>query len=344
MNLKSVLTTATFFLLLNAAAQQNNIAEALSITAGGTFGKSKIAPKLTKLGIAQVTVDFKQMSTKAISKTEKKQGLFGKTAGKSATASVTAYLETTDGELENSDYVEITNHFYYYLQRKLKESGIDTVAWSAVAATDFFTDNAKEKNDDNEEEKKKGNSWISYNAFNGSTMFNGNGGMAFLKMKKNSKMCDAIDAPTIFVYATVEFADIDVNVDVKTGGYKSTWTPGASSQTTTMSSKTSVGAVMKVAAMNGMQSCYLSNHKEQAENINVVADIPAEMDYATSLTEDPARAEKRSKIFHIGLSKKMESDPVVITTTKDKYKAAAKKALEKYADAMVAKFMAMKKD
>jgi hypothetical protein len=348
--MKTPLTITLYLLFFSVTSlaqpgdQEKDLAEAIEVSAGGTFGKPKILPKADKLAIVQVSVDFKQMTTKSVQKTEKKQGLIGKTPGKSATASVTAYLETADGELSASDYQEITHYFYYYLQKKLKESGIDTVAWSAVSNTEFFKDNEKEKPETNEEEKSKGNSWVTYNAFNGGTMYNGQGGFAFTKLKKTSKMCDDLGAPVLFVHTTVDFADLDVAVDVKTSGYQSTWTP-SSSQTTTMKSETKVKAFMKIPAFTERtEYSYVVNDKNAAENVNVKTELPAEMNYATELTEDPSRAEKRSKVFSVSLSKKMESDPVVISTTKENYKAAAKKALEKYADAFVAKLKQMKKD
>jgi hypothetical protein len=344
MNLKSVLTAATFFLLVTATAQENNLAEAINIGAGGTFGKAKILKKADKLVLAQVTVSFKQMTTKAVQMTEKKRTLFGKTPGKSATASVTAYLETTDGELADADYLEVTNHFHNYFQVKLKEAGIDTVAWAGISNTEFFKDNLKEKDDDNEEEKSKGNAWVTYNAYNGATLFKKPTQLAFLRLKKAAKLCDEFGGPALFVNTTVDFADLDVAVDVKTSGYKSTWTPN-SSQTTTMKSETKVRAFMKIPALTDrLDYSYLINEKQAAENISLGNELPAELDYATALTEDPERATKRSKFFSVSLSKKMESDPVVISTTKEKYKTAAKKALEKYADAFVARLLQMKKD
>lgn len=344
MHLKSVLTAISFFCVFTATAQENNLAEAIDITAGGTFGKAKILKKTNKLVLAQVAVAFKQMTTKAVQMTEKKRTLFGKSPGKSATASVTAYLETTDGELNDNDYLEVTNHFHNYFQVKLKEAGIDTVAWAGISNTEFFKDNLKEKEDDNEEEKSKGNSWVTYNAYNGALFFKKPTQLAFLRLKKAAKLCDEFDGPALFINTTVDFADLDVAVDVKTSGYKSTWTPN-SSQTTTMKSETKVRAFMKIPALTDRaEYSYLINEKQAAESISIANELPAEVDYATSLVEDPERATKRSKFFSVSLSKKMESDPVVISTTREKYKAAAKKALEKYADAFIAKLLQLKKD
>jgi hypothetical protein len=334
---------SSFFSLVKAqSGSNNNLAEALSFSVGSTFGKAKILKKVDKLVLAQVTVSFKQMTTKAVQMTEKKRTLFGKSPGSSATASVTAYLETSDGELGSSDYLEITNHFYYYFQHKLKAAGIDTVGWDMVSNADLFKDNAKEKSEENEEEKSKGNSWVTYNAFNGSTMFGRSKSAAFLRMKKAGRMCEDLGGPALFINTVVDFADLDVSVNVNSGGYRSTWTPNAS-QTTSMKSQTKVTAYMKIPnLMENFESSFLINEKLNAESISVKDQLPAEADFATEISEDPARATKRSKFFSVSLSKKLESTPVVITTTREKYKVAAKKALEKYADAFVAKTLQMK--
>ena len=46
------------------------------------------------------------------------------------------------------EYDAITNHFYSYFQKKLKEGGIDTVGWNAVTAHEFY----QKVSDDDEKE------------------------------------------------------------------------------------------------------------------------------------------------------------------------------------------------
>lgn len=348
MTIKNILTIAlSIFIAKGINAQtdeQKQMAEAIKITGGGTFFKPKIMPSLSKLALAQVTVNFKTVSTKSVTKVEKKQGIFGKQVGSAATASITSYLETTDGELDEKDYQEVVNHFYSYFQRKLKENNIDTVGWDKISATDFYKDGDKEK-DDNEEEKAKGNSWISHSAHNGNELFNGKTGFAFMKGKKAGKMCEEVDAPVAFIHTTVDFADLDVDVNIKSNAYKSTWTPNATN-TTSFDSKSKVSAIMKISSMieSGNYLSMLINEKMHQENITLNESVPSDADYATEMVKDPSRAEKRSKVFRVSLSKKMESTPVVISTTKEKYKAAAKQALERYADTFIAKALVLKKD
>jgi hypothetical protein len=123
-----LLFTHTLLLLLfslSALAQlsevDKSLAEAIEIGAGGTFGRAKSLKKTDKLILAQLSVSFKQMTTKALQMTEQKRTLFGKTAGKSATLSLTAYLETNESELSNIDYLERINHFYQYFHSTSKE-------------------------------------------------------------------------------------------------------------------------------------------------------------------------------------------------------------------------------
>lgn len=324
-----------------AAQAQQPDPDALAIAVGGSFAKPKILPKLDKLGIAQVSVDFKQVTSKAVTKTEKKLTPFGKANGASATASLTAYLETTDGELTDADYQEITDHLYYYLQQKLKENGIDTVAWSAVTATNFYKDGKEpDETKAGEEEKKNGQSWVSYSAFHGNSMYNGGPvSFAFGKIKKASNFSEDLGAPVAFFHTTVDFVEIIADVDVSSHSNHDYFDPAI---ITTYKSKTQAGALMKVPANAGLSLFW--NQKSQSEMLTVAKDIPAGVKYESTLDQDPGRAEKRSKLFAISLSKKMESVPVVISTTREQYKMAAKKALENYADDFIAKIKAVKKD
>ena len=315
--------------------------DALAVGVGGTFAKPKIIPRLDKLGIAQVSVDFKQVTSKSVMKNEKKATIFGKANVASATASLTAYLETTDGELTDADYQEVADHLYYYLQSRLKENGIDTVAWSTITATDFYKD-GKEASESaaGEEEKKNGQSWVSYSAFRGNSMYNGGPTVfAFGKIKKASNFAESIGAPAAFFHTTVDFVEILIDLDVRTHRSYQYYDP---TDVTVYKSQTQAGALMKVPANGGLTLFW--NEKSQAEMLTIAKDIPAGVKLESTVSQDPARAEKRSKLFAIYLSKKMESVPIVISTTREQYKMAAKKALEQYADDFIAKVKAMKKD
>lgn len=320
-------------------SQNADLAKAMSVEVGGTFGKSKIIPKLEKLGLAQLTVTYKNISTKSVTKTEKKRTLIGKENVARGTASVSAYLNITDEELNDSDYQEITDYFYTYFQKVLKQNNIDTVSWSAISESDFFKNGKDNKGKNDGDDKTQAS--VTYNANMGNTMYNGKLGFAFGKGKKAASFSEQVGAPLAFIYTTVEFADLVAEIDIKTRSNRNAWSPSYISYApvTKMKTKTTVEAIMKIPTNSG--TSLFVNEKYQSENIITIGDIQAEMDYAVELSEDRSLLKKKSTFF--SFSKKIESNPVVISTTKDAYKKAAKKALEKYADAFIAKAKQMKK-
>lgn len=101
----------------------------------------------------------------------------------------------------------------------------------------------------------------------------------------------------------------------------------------------SVGANVKVAANTGMLMFY--NHKNQSESMNNVKDVTAGVSFASSVKENPDREKlaKKDNLF----AKDFNMTPVVISTTKEAYKEAVRKALQNYADLFVAKIMFSKK-
>lgn len=332
------------FMTICSYGQQTS-ADAFTLSAGGTFGKSKIPKELNKLGIAEFRVKYYSVITKSSTLRESSRSAFGRTQGKAVTGKVSSYLETTDGDLVDADFVEITNHGYNYFTKKLKENGIDTVAWNTIEGTEFYIDNGKEKvEDDQEDDQANGNAASTYNAFNGNTMYGGKIGSFSMRGKKVSRMSEAAGAPLLYANIALEFADIDIDLSVKTGGaYKSSWTPSTSHSSTAMSSETKVVPLMKIT--NNIKGLYsiLVNDNNRMETVGLSRDIWAEQDYATKVFNDEARAEKKkNKFFSVSLSKKLVSTPVVIETTRAQYKAAAKKALERYADGLIAKFLEMK--
>lgn len=307
-------------LISNLMYAQLTDADKLEIGVGGSFAKPKIIPKLNKLAIAQIAVSYKLFSEQ---KTAGKDKASGKTAG----AKVAAYLETTDGELSDTDFQEVTDYFYSYFQKKLKANGIDTIAWSEIVAKDFYKSGeekiVEEKGEKDVKDQVKSIAHKGNNLYGGATAF------AFGKIKKASKFCEELDAPAGFFNVTVDFADVLVNVDVKTvqgGSYIS------------YKYNSSVTPEMKVVP--SVFSLFW-NEKSQAESLFMNGDIKSEFSYSDKITEDVSKARS-------GLAKQFafrkEMTPVLIETTREKYKTAAKKALEKYADAFVAKTNGLRKD
>lgn len=292
--------------------------------------KSKLLKNAKKLSIPQFLVHYKLVTTaKAIGQDRSERTVAG--------ARVTAYLEITDGELTDADFLEITNYGYNYLQRALKASGIDTVAWSAVTATDFYQkagddDDEKEKNDSKQE--KGSQTWVTSNANNGTILHKGMIGFAFGKGKRAMKFCDDVGASAAYFDITVDFADVQVSVEVKTIPKKDLalgWYYPASTKT---KYTWGVNPDMRVGQTDGGMIMF-GDRKGGAEIMLIGGrDIPAGVRYIDNISEDASKARS-------GLAKQFafrkELTPVVIETTKDKYKMGAKKALEVFADAFVKK-------
>lgn len=190
-----------------AQGEAEKNAEALTIGVGGTFGKPKILNHMENLAIPQVTINYKLTTTERV--TSKDKG-----SGQIAGAKITAYLETTDGELTTADFQEVSDYFYSYFQKALKAGGIDTLAWSKIIAEDFYKE-ADEKKADEDQAKKGGQVWVANNANNGNTIYGGKTGFAFGKGMRAVKFAKALDAPTGYFYLTVDFADVTVGLDIK---------------------------------------------------------------------------------------------------------------------------------
>ena len=316
--------------------------ESLDVAVGGTFGKSKIIPRLDKLAIAQASIYFKNITTREV--VEHERGALGrrKTDGGSVAGRITAYLQITDGELTEADYQELADGFYSYLSAQLNAAGVSTVDWNTIAATDFHREEGKDLDDvkkDLDAMKKKGQVYTAVNANKGNVLFKYNidgginPGFAFGKIKKANRFSETVGAPVVFMHLTVDFADIWLDGDVRTGT-KETRTSFYTKITKTKKWKmdSEVGADMKVTPA-GLSMFW--NEKAQTENLVVKQDIHSGEAFASAVSEDAEKEKLRAKdnIF----AKDFNLTPVVISTTKAQYKAAAKKALEVYADAFVAK-------
>ena len=323
--------------------------ESMKVAVGGTFGKSKIIPRLDKLAIAQASIYFKTASTSEV--IENERGVFGqrKSGGGSVAGRITAYLEITDGEMTQEDYQVLADGFYAYLGKQLAASGVTAVGWESIAATDFYKNEGKELDDirkDESEMKKKGQIYTVVNSNQGNSLYRYNisGGIspsfAFGKIKKASRFSEDLGASVVFMHLTVDFADIWLDGDVKTANSRQEtmfYTKVTSSKKFKMDAE--VGADVKVTT-NGLSMFW--NEKSQTENLNVIKDISSNMPFSAGVSQDANREvlRKKDNLF----AKDFNMTPMVVTTTKAQYKAAAQKALENYADTFVAKVKMSKKD
>lgn len=317
------LKVAVFLFLSNLIFAQSSDADKIQI-----LSKPKLIAKLEKLAIPQVTVKYKLVSTAKTIGKDKRSGVV-------AGAKLSAYLETTDGELTTSDFQEITDAFYAYFQNKLKSNNIQTVDWSTITATDFY------QSQEDKEDKKKSkneNTWIQVSANNGKEIYGG--GIAFImgKAKKSAKFCEELGATAGYFYLTVDFADLLLDMSVNQSTTETMFT-----STTTRSKKYTwaVNPVIQIdSPLNGLNQydfTMLTNEKMGVAEMSIVREpIQGTLKYADNASEDSSKLKNSLWAF------RKEMQPVVVETTRAKYKAAAKEALQKYADAFVAKALQLK--
>jgi hypothetical protein len=293
--------------------------EKFSIIVGGTFAKPKIIPAMDRIALAQLRVNYKMTTTARAQSNPKKDDVI-------AGVKITASLETTDGQLTPADFQEVTNYFYSYFQKSLKDSGIDTVAWSKIAASDFYqsgADDTKEKTGDD----GSSNVYFTSIANKGNLLYGGFIGFAFGKGKKATNFCEEMGAPAGFFNVTVEFADILIDIDVDTKESRDMYYI-----TKTRSFKYNSAVKPNVKVIPGGQKglSMFWNDKSQSEGLSQLKDMEGAGGYQTNMSQDASRMKNNPFRFA------KEMTPVVIETTREQYKAAAKKALENYANEFIA--------
>lgn len=337
------------FVLLGRTQDEKTVDETFKMYVGGSFAKAKMFGKMEKIALAQTSIYFKTVTTREV--IEQERGAFGrrKTDGGSVAGRLTAYLQTTDGELTDADFQQLADDFYKYLTAKLQENGVGSADWASISNAEFYKEQGMEVEDikkDMNEMKKKGQIYAHINSNKGNTLwrYNINGGIspgfAFGKAKKAAKFSEEVGGDLAFMHIIVDFADIILDGDVQTGQKTNYGAGGITTITKTKKWKmdASVGANLKVVP-GGMSMFY--NDKNQTESMGVNREISSGVQFATSVEEDPEKQKLGNKdnIF----AKDFNMTPVVISTTKEKYKAAAKKALENYADMFVLKIKYSKK-
>ncbi len=332
MNKKILLAVAALFALGTSIAQKKKDgAQEKTDASRFRWEQSKIVPKIKKLAITELTVNYKLTTT---AKTIAQERSSGKIAG----ARVTAYLEFTDGEPSQDDFQGITDHFYSYFQKKLKANGIDTVGWNQMTASEFYQ---KIGDDDEKDDSKKeggGNEWIVCTANKGKIVHHGAAGFAGGKGKRAMEFAKEFGTAASFK-VNVDFADVAVNLDIKTTERKNLFDGWYYPEVTTQKYTWGVHAQMMVGDQDNKQWTYIWGSKGWPEFLYQWNDIPVEGNYATSMTEDVSKARS-------GLAKQFafrkELTPMLIQTTRDKYKAAATHAVEKWADAFVERAVMMR--
>ncbi len=331
--MKKLITFFTVIVLTGSLlyAQKKKDDEVIKITAPGTGAKPKIIPSLTSLAVAQVKVSYKLSSTTRTVTQEKKIGGGGHVAG----AKVRCFLETTDGELTEDDFQSITDNFYSYFSNKLKENNINPVDWSAITATDFYQSGAEKPT--NDKNQKPDNVSISNTANKGNVLYGGSFAFAFGKQKKASAFCKEVNAPAGFFNLTVDFADVLVDLDIKSTEYQDLGNGWYRPATEKKKYSWAVEPDIKVMASDANSFTLFWNEKTQSETMTVAKDISGDKSYGDKITEDPGAVTRPAFGFYKDLA------PVTIETTKAKYITAAEKALDNFADEFVAEVLKMHK-
>lgn len=303
---------------------QKQDAEKIKLMLAGTFAKPRILPGLQKFAVAQLSITYKLNTSESVIGKERSTGAM-------AGAKLKAFLETTDGELTQEDFQEITDYFYHSFQKKLQAAGVDTVAWSAVANTDFY-----KSQDDRKPEFDKEQITISTNANNGNTLWGGKTGFAFGKIKKAMRFCNELGADAGYFYLTLDFADILLDVKINSGEKQNMF---FIEKTRTFKYSGTVIPQMIISANTGANAALsmLMNEKGGTETLVITNNLEGDGTYSDKVSQDPARLKRNLFAFAKSLN------PVVIETTRAKYKAAAKQSLDKYADAFIAKSFLLKK-
>lgn len=331
------LILCVLFASVTAMAQKKKDAPAEKSDASRfKWEESKLIPKLEKLAITELTVNYKlTTTTRTVVQEKSSRNIAG--------ARVTAYLETTDGELTDADFQGITDHFYNYFQKKLKENGIDTVGWATVTASDFYQKiggDDDEKDADDSKKEGGGNKWVVSTANKGKNVHSGQAGFAGGKGKRAMEFTKDLGCTAASFKVNVDFADVMVNLDLKTterhdlaGGW---YYPA----TTTTKYTWAINPEFRVGDQETKHWTMIWASKGWPEFLIQWSDIPVAGIYAESVTEDVSKARS-------GLAKQFafakELTPVLIQTTRDKYKTAATHAIEKWVDAFVARAVQMRK-
>jgi tetratricopeptide (TPR) repeat protein len=285
----------------------------------GTFGKPSVAKKTSRLALSQVRVHYKIVTTRAVETRDNG-------------ARVTVYL---DGAMTHEDLQALTDEFYLTLRRKLSALGIEFVPWEEIAKTEYYNnreDATAEKNDINAD-GGNGQAWISYTANKGPVFYRygvdqtkafGSELLAFGKMKKIGKMSEALDADFATLDAVVDFTSIELAASKDT-----VWQDGTK--------YLKYGADYNIAAMMSVPQSYalFVNRKLGFDQYASKLPVGQRDFFSEKPYEDANKASYKTKTI-FGDSK-FAFTPVVIEAKRELYLAAARRALELYADIFVEK-------
>ncbi|MBX2940405.1 MAG: hypothetical protein KF880_10075 [Ferruginibacter sp.] len=342
-----ILTAVCMGITCWSAAQKSE--DFLDYQKSGTFSKPTIMKNMKTIAIAQNTVFFKTISTADFVKNERNAIGGRKSGGATVKAKLSAFLEFSDEDPTVEDYQKLTDDFHRYLNQKLTDAGVSVVDWAKITDHSFYKEKDKDEEETPELTSKKENAYYKINALKGNTLLRyrpfGNGmnvGFAFMRAKRAADFSGDLKAPVLYLHTVVDFCDILVTADVKSVSKYSLDHTTIDAFNKKYKANGTVIANTKIAGWHTWDGqpmggrVYLTE-KNKTDVFMFKADIPSGLPYATELIKDASKMNQRRPVFGLTIGKKMDLIPVAIVTTKANYLAAAKKALEQFADQWVAR-------
>jgi hypothetical protein len=300
---------------VNAQPALSKIAdETFMFLKAGTFAKPGISKNTNKLALSQVRVHYKFITTEM-------------NMSKGTSARVTAYLES---DVTEKDLQMLTEEFYQNLQRKLGSLGIEFVGWDKIQATEYYKDRitATEENKRLNGDVKNGQGWLSITANGGPVFlrFNPNDAateiVAYGKQKKIRKFCEEVEAPMATLDAVVDFAGIEIGISSGSG---SKYVLGGVKTSSYRKANWSVIPAMMV----NMGNASFFDEKMKYDGYAVKHPIVSSEYFSPKPYEDATKAALTTQRF---FGTTFTATPVVIETKRDLYLAAARDALNLYAE------------
>lgn len=321
MKIKFFALISILFLQPGAFAQSfEKIADdTIQYVKSGTFAKPDVAKKTNRLALSQVRVHYKIVTTRAAETRDNG-------------ARVTVYL---DGAMTNEDLQKLTDEFYIILQRKLAALGIEFVDWDAITKTEYYNNREEVTAEKNNVYADGGNgqAWVSFTANRGPVFYRynvdqtklfANELLAYGKMKKIGKMAESLAADFASFDAVVDFTAIELAT-----GKDTVWQDGGK--------YLRYGADYRIAAMMSVPQSYAMFISPKMKFDIYQSRLPVgQRDFFSERPyEDASKTAYKTKtIFG---DTRFTFTPVVIEAKRELYIAAARRALELYADVFVEK-------
>jgi hypothetical protein len=285
----------------------------------GTFAKPSVSKKATRLALGHVRVHYKFITTEM-------------EMSKGTSARITAYL---DSDVTEKDLQQLTDEFYQTLTKKLAALGVEGVEWEKILATEYYkkrqADDARNKRVDGD--VKSGQGWSSVTAKGGAVLltFKPDSGameiVAYGQQKEIRKFCEEVGAPLVTLDAVVDFAAIQVGVS---SGESTKYVLGGVKTKSFQKANFSVTPALMV---NRSLAAFW-DEKTKFDGYNNQMAVITNMNFSDKPYEDSGKAALNVNRF---FGTTFAATPVVIATRRQQYLAAARDALNLYAELFVEK-------